>query len=243
MGQRRVVPESGHVKQLLITGASAGIGASTAKRFLEAGYGVVNLSRRPCPVTGVMHMSCDLSVPGFVEEIADGLTSHLESAESVTVVHNAARMARDTAADTDSGSLRNVLEVNVVAANSLNRLCLPFMDAGSAILYVGSTLSEKAVPASYSYVISKHALVGMMRATCQDLAGTGIHTACICPGFTDTEMLRDHVPAEALEAVRGVSTFGRLIEPGEIADVILWAAGAPVINGAVIHANLGQVER
>jgi len=81
-----------------------------------------------------------------------------------------------------------------------------------------------------------------MRAFCQDLAGTGIHTACVCPGFTDTEMLREHVPEDAMAAVRGMSAFDRLIDPAEIAETLFWAASNPVINGSVIHANLGQIE-
>jgi NAD(P)-dependent dehydrogenase (short-subunit alcohol dehydrogenase family) len=231
------------MKTLLITGASAGIGARTAQRFLDAGYAVVNLSRRPCPVDGVSHVTCDLSAPGFVDAIANTLASHLEGAESLTLVHNAARMASDSAADTGDAELRDVLEINLVAPNALNRFCIPYMKPGSSIVYVGSTLSEKAVPGSYTYVVSKHALIGMMRSTCQDLAGTGIHTACVCPGFTDTEMLREHVPAEAMEQIQGISAFNRLIDPAEIAETLYFCAGNPVINGAVIHANLGQVER
>ena len=118
------------------------------------------------------------------------------------------------------------------------------MNAGSSIVYVGSTLSEKAVPNSYSYVVTKHAMIGMMRATCQDLAGAGIHTACVCPGFTNTEMLRAHVgdSQDVLNSIAAGSTFGRLIEPEEIARTICFAADNPVINGAIIHANLGQLE-
>jgi NAD(P)-dependent dehydrogenase (short-subunit alcohol dehydrogenase family) len=231
------------MRQMLITGASAGIGARTAQRFLDAGYGVINLSRRTCPVAGVQHLTCDLSHPDFVEEISAELAPRLGSADSLTLVHNAARMDHDSAAATDSARLRDVLEVNVVAPSALNRFCIPYMRPGSAIVYVGSTLSEKAVPGSYSYVTSKHAMVGMMRSTCQDLANTGIHTVCICPGFTDTEMLRVHVPAEAIDSVRAMSAYNRLIDPAEIAEAICWAASNPVINGAVIHANLGQVER
>jgi 3-oxoacyl-[acyl-carrier protein] reductase len=238
-----MTPGNTAMNVLLITGGSAGIGASTAARFAEAGWRIVNLSRRPCPVENVVHLACDLSAPAFIDGIAATLTAELEAATRITLVHNAARMASDTAATTDSGDLRTVLEVNLVAPNTLNRFCVPYMKPGSSILYVGSTLSEKAVPGSYSYVVTKHAMVGMMRATCQDLAGTGIHTACICPGFTDTEMLREHVPADALPMVRGMSAFNRLIEPREIADTLFWAAASPVINGAVIHANLGQVER
>lgn len=228
---------------LLITGGSAGIGASTAQRFSDAGYAVINLSRRDCPVADVMHIPCDLTRHDFADAIAATVEPLLRDAERIVLVHNAARMDNDTAATTDSAALREILEINLVAPNTLNRLCLPFMKRGSAIVYVGSTLAEKAVPGVFSYATAKHGMVGMMRATCQDLADTGIHTACVCPGFTDTEMLRSHVPAEALDGVRAMSAFGRLIDPAEIAETIFWAAGNPVINGAVIHANLGQVER
>jgi len=231
------------MKLAVVTGASAGIGLATAERFLDAGYRVVNLSRRPCPLSDVVHLRCDLSDPNSADALAPQLTPHLDAAGEIALIHNASRLAGDTADDTTSISLRTVLEVNVVAINSINRLVIPRMGAGSCILFVASTLAEKAVPGSYSYVVTKHAQVGMMRAVCQDLAGRGIHTACICPGFTDTEMLRAHVPPEAMDAVRGMSAFNRLIEPGEIAGMLYWAATTPVINGSVIHANLGQIER
>ena len=166
----------------------------------------------------------------------------LQQADEIVLIHNASRLSNDSAVETPSQALREVIEINLVAPNSLNYLIIPFMKPGSSIIYVGSTLSEKAVPGSYSYVLTKHGLVGMMRATCQDLAGRGIHTACVCPGFTDTEMLRQHVPDDAMEAVRGMSAYNRLIDPNEIADTLYWSATNPVINGAVLHANLGQVE-
>lgn len=231
------------MKCLVVTGASAGIGAATARRFLDADYRSINLSRRECPVAGVIHVPCDLADPDFVSRSETALRPLLAESDTLVLVHNAARLDHDSATATDSAALRRVLEVNVVAANSLNALCLPYMQAGSAIVYVGSTLSEKAVPGAFSYVTSKHAVVGMMRATCQDLAGTAIHTACVCPGFTDTGMMRDHVPADDMARVRAMSAFQRLIEPAEIAETIFWAATHPVINGAVLHANLGQVDR
>lgn len=231
------------MKLLVITGASAGIGAATAAAFLDAGYAVVNLSRRPCPVRGAVHITCDLSNPAFLDSVADQVGPMLQEAEQTALVHNASRLSSDTAVTTPSDALREIIELNIVAANTLNQYVIPTMGTGSSVLLVGSTLSEKAVPGSYSYVISKHAVIGMMRALCQDLAGTGVHTACICPGFTDTEMLRAHVPADAMAAVAGMSAFDRLIEPAEIAETLLFAAEQPVLNGAVIHANLGQRER
>ncbi len=231
------------MKLMIITGASAGIGLQTADRFLRDGYTVVNLSRRPCALPAVTHINCDLSMPGFLENISQQLLPLLEQAETLVLIHNAARLEPDSALETPSNNFRKVLEVNLIAPNTLNYFLLPYMRPGSALLYVGSTLSEKAVPGRFSYVVSKHAMVGMMRASCQDLAGRGIHTACICPGFTDTEMLRQHVPAEVLERIGQTSAFGRMVSPMEIAETLHWAAHHPVINGAVLHANLGQLER
>ena len=230
------------MKLLIISGASSGIGLACAEAFTGEGYRVINLSRRPCPLTDVRSISCDLSKTDFATQLATDIGDDLSKAEQICVVHNASVLANDAVGTTSSQALRDIYEVNLIAPNSLNNLALPNMQTGSSILYIGSTLSEKAVANSFSYVTSKHATIGMMRATCQDLAGGVIHTACICPGFTDTQMLREHVPAEALESVAGLSTFNRLIDPNEIANTVLFAAQNPVMNGAVIHANLGQRE-
>jgi len=229
-------------KLLVITGASSGIGLACAQAFLADGYRVVNLSRRPCPNTAVKSIACDLAQPDFGAALAGELATELAGASHISVVHNASLLANDKIGETSSADLRHIYEINLIAPNTLNNLLIKHMGKASSILYIGSTLSEKAVPNSYSYVTSKHATVGMMRSTCQDLAGGTIHTACICPGFTDTQMLREHVPADAMDFVAGMSAFKRLIEPEEIAATVLFAANNPVINGAVLHANLGQVE-
>jgi NAD(P)-dependent dehydrogenase (short-subunit alcohol dehydrogenase family) len=229
----------------LITGASRGIGREAAARFLKAGWSVMNLSRSPCPVPGVLNVEADLSLPAWEEKVGPAVREALgTSGGRVSLVHNAALYAHDDALSLSAEHLRRVLEVNIVGPAMLNRLVRPYLTDGSSILYVGSTLSEKAVRGMASYVTSKHALVGLMRATCQDLAGTRVHTACICPGFTDTEMLRQNVGEDTavLQSVAARTTFGRLILPEEIADVLLFCANTPVFNGAVIHAHLGQIE-
>jgi len=232
------------MKVAIITGASVGIGSATAQAFLEEGFAVFNLARRECPVNGVVSLTCDLADETSISSAGDTLGKALSGCSEVALVHNASQMRKDSVDDCSSDSLRQVMATNVIAVNSLNQRLLPLLPSSSSVLYVGSTLSEKAVPGSFSYVVSKHAQLGMMRSTCQDLMGSGIHTAMICPGFTDTEMLRTHLgnDPEIEAAVAGMNSFNRLIEPQEIAELIRWAHHNPVINGAVLHANLGQKE-
>lgn len=230
---------------LVISGASAGIGKATAAKFIEDNWEVVNLSRRAAPVAGVNNIAVDLARAGFLEKIRPELEPKLAAASQICLIHNAALLNKDSLQTLTEITFRRVLELSLVAPQVVNRFILPFMGPDSSILYVGSTLSEKAVPGAFSYVVSKHAQVGMMRATCQDLAGTGIHTAAICPGFTNTEMLNQHLnhDEEVLAAVRSMTAYNRLVEPEEIAEVLHFAATHPVLNGAVLHANLGQLER
>ena len=232
------------MKTLIITGASKGIGFQVAKMAAEKSYRVINISRSDAAHASIENHNIDLAAPDAADKFAL-LVEELQIDGHITLIHNAAELKSDSAANTATADFRHTLELNVVAPHILNQILIPKMTQGSGIIYVGSTLSEKAVANTYSYVVSKHALIGMMRSTCQGLANTGIHTACVCPGFTDTEMLRAHVgeDAEIIESLSSLSTFGRLVTPEEIANTIVFAAENPVINGAVIHANLGQVER
>ncbi len=229
---------------LIITGASAGIGLATAQYFLDRGFHVVNLSRRACPIAEVQNFQVDLADHGVWDALDAPLRQAVVDAERIILIHNAALLPTDTVDTVDAATLRRVLEVNIVAPTILNRIILPLMQPGSAILYVGSTLSEKGVAGQLSYVTSKHALVGLMRATCQDLMGKRIHTACICPGLTDTAMLHERSGhnEEVLDFFRNMSSENRLVEPQEIAEVLYFAAMHSVINGTVLHANLGQKE-
>ena len=128
-------------------------------------------------------------------------------------------MQSDNVENIDLDNLREVLEVNLVGPSILNKMIIPYMNKGSSILYVGSTLSEKAVPQMSSYVMTKHGMIGLMRSTCQDLFGRFIHTSCICPGATETEMLVEYVQGnkEALTMMAQTLSENRLILPEEIA--------------------------
>lgn len=231
-------------KVLVITGASKGIGRATASLFLEKGYTVINLSRSKPDLAGITHIPADLADPDWTKHHSQAILDAVGTADLLVLVHNAAMMVKDTTETASPQIMQQVFQLNVIAAVQLNQLLLPLMKAGSSILYVASTLAEKAVAGTCSYVSSKHAQLGLMRSTCQDLFGRNIHTAAVCPGLTDTEMLREHCNNDAtvLASMAAISSYNRLVKPEEIAYTLFFCAQNPAINGATIHANLGQRE-
>lgn len=231
-------------KYLVITGASRGIGLATSGLFARNGFEVINLSRSADPFGNARHLALDLTQRGWERHITEQLLPMLHDAGQVVLVHNAGAIIKDSLPALNVEEFRRVIELNVIAPAQLSHLVLPAMKPGSSIIFIGSTLGEIGVPNSCAYVTSKHALIGLMRSTCQDLVDTGIHTASVCPGFTDTEMLRAHVghSEEILQAIASGVAQKRLIRPDEIAETIYFCAHNPVINGAVIHANLGQIQ-
>lgn len=231
-------------KVLVITGGSRGIGEAVIKTFQTDNWQIINISRTPCNLANVHNISIDLLKSGWQQKHGEAIIKHCQHADQICIVHNASVFYKDSIDTLDPQALRDVLEFSLVAPITLNQLILPFMKKGSSIIYIGSTLSEMAISGRASYVIAKHGLIGLMRSTCQDLAGRGISTCCICPGFVNTEMLTSQVSAEILQMlVKQKVSAGRLIEPHEIAAFVQFCANHPIVNGSVLHANLGQMNQ
>jgi len=231
---------------LIITGASRGIGKATAELFLQQGWQVINLSRTPCSLEGVTHIETDLSDSDAVGRAITQLAELVQDTRRIALVHNAAVYCQNDTIETMTDTmLQTAVNIAITSPNRLNQKILPLMGPQSSILYIGSTLSEKAVPNAASYSIVKHAVAGMMKATCQDVQRDDFHTCCICPGFTETDMLGDVAKKHphAMESIKKMVHAHRLIQPSEIASLVFYCAENPVVNGSVIHANLGQIER
>jgi NAD(P)-dependent dehydrogenase (short-subunit alcohol dehydrogenase family) len=211
--------------------------------FRDNGYHVVNVSRHRGGFEQGAWIQADLSEPDWLEHIAPRLIGEVQHAGEVVIVHNAAALVRDSIEHSRDAELGGVFQANVMAPIQLNRLLLPYMDAGSSIVYIGSSLSETAVPGRLSYVVSKHAQIGLMRATALEIAGRDMHTVCVCPGITDTEMARQHFGGDddSIEpfVLRNV-LLKRALRPEEIARLIYFCATTQSVNGSIIRANLGR---
>jgi len=231
-------------KTLIITGGSKGIGKSIILKFLEAKYFVINISRTPCQLGEVYNIQADLTENDVELKIKRELDSLLKEKSSICLVHNAAYQVNDSVGAQEKYDLEKSLAVAITLPSLLNGMVIPYMEAGSSIIYIGSTLSVKAVKHAASYIISKHAVAGLMKATCQDLSDYPIHTCCICPGFTETEMLMSHLKnkPESLEFAKSKVGAKRLLRPDEIAEIVYFSSKNPALNGSMLQANLGQLE-
>lgn len=229
-------------KTIVLTGGSRGIGEATLKLFTEEGWKGINISRTSCKIPGVKSFSIDLSIPENIEQNAKQLLEAVNEPSQLCLVHNAGYQTKDTVMDLSLDEIRHTMNVNVVSSSLLNKLLIPRMKPGSAILYLGSMLADRGVPGNASYTLSKHAVLGLMRSTCQDLVGKNITTCCICPGLVNTQLLKESMSDQLVQHLLDTYVIGkRLIQPSEIAKVIFNCANSPVINGAIVPANLGLV--
>jgi NAD(P)-dependent dehydrogenase (short-subunit alcohol dehydrogenase family) len=234
------------VKYLIITGGSRGIGAKTIDLFIEKNWKIINISRTKSTSPNVYNITVDLSQPINQEKLLENFKHIFSLSEThidnICFVQNAAYYKRDFLPSLSMDEFIKTWQINIVAAVSLNQILIPLMPPGSSIIYMGSTLSEKAVPGSASYAISRHATAGLMKVTCQDLIVQQIRSCCICPGLVNTDMLKESMDETTIEYLLQNKIIGkRLIEPEEIARIIHFCAVTPSINGSIIHANLGQL--
>jgi 3-oxoacyl-[acyl-carrier protein] reductase len=188
-------------------GASKGIGYAIAKLFIANGYSVVNLSRGECSLSGVHNISCDLSdvegVSRVGKQVAAWLADQNPDSKPVHLVNNAGTYTVDsTRGSIDWRAFQRVMDVNVTAPAVLTaELADALLGAKQAsVVYIGSTLSEQSIANGASYCTSKHALVGLMRATTQDFFHTNTHSVCVCPGFVGTDMMQANVDGMDVDA-------------------------------------------
>jgi len=242
-------PLSGKVA--LVTGASRGIGAATARRLAADGARVViNHSRSPEAAEEVAAgirgaggeaavIQADLSRP---EEAARLVRETLERLGRLDILVNNAGVYQPASLETiDAEHLDRHFALNVRAPVLLSHEAARVMESGAVILNISSGLGSVPAPGVSAYGASKAALESFTRSHAVELGPRGIRVNCVAPGTTDTEMLRGGIPAEVLTKLISMTPLGRLGEPEDVADVIAFLASeqARWVTGQVLAASGG----
>jgi NADP-dependent 3-hydroxy acid dehydrogenase YdfG len=208
-------------KRAIVTGASSGIGAATARQLEEAGARVVTGSRRD----GGLDVTDPESSRAFVERA-------LAELGGLDILFNNAGLAlgRDPVWESKEEDERQVIETNVLGLMRMTRLCLPALidDGGGHIVNMGSVAGIWSYVNGSSYVASKFAVHGYTRALRDDLQGKPVRITNIAAGMVETNFsavrFRDE---EAGKAVYSNVAMGGPIHAEDVADCVLFALTRP----------------
>ena len=226
---------------ILITGASRGIGAATYALLKIHGHNIRGHSSRGSDEL----IAGDLSDPASPRNIWDTALAELD--ERIDVLINNAGIyeaVADNAPDDEwHAAWARTLTVNLQASADLSRLAVShFLDRGEGgrIVNVASRASFRGdSPQHWHYAASKAAMVGMTRTIARGYAAQGILCFAVAPGFTVSEMTEEYLSGRGGAAIVADIPLGRVATTDEVAETIRWlAVDAPAsATGSVIDVN------
>ena len=226
---------------ILVTGASRGIGAAAYALLKKTGHKVVGHSTRGNDVLVAGDLA-DPSAPRNVWDTAlDELGGHVD-----VLVNNAGiyEAVADNVSDDEWHSAWNrTMTINLQASADLSRLAVShFLDRGGVgrIVNVASRAAYRGdSPQHWHYAASKAAMVGMTKTIARGYASEGILCFAVAPGFTVSEMTEEYLTGRGGAKILADIPLGRVATTDEIAEVIRWLAiDAPAsATGSVIDAN------
>jgi 3-hydroxy acid dehydrogenase/malonic semialdehyde reductase len=209
-------------RRAIVTGASSGIGAATARALEEAGARVHTGSRRD----GNLDVTDAASSERFVEEA-------LAALGGIDILVNNAGLARGRDPVWEAGDVdeREVIETNVLGLMRMTRLCLPHLIGSGRghIVNLGSVAGIWSYPSGSSYVASKFAVHGYTRALRDDLHGRPVRVTNIAPGLVETDFskVRFHGDEQRGKAVYADVAMGGPLHAQDVADCIMFALTRP----------------
>jgi NAD(P)-dependent dehydrogenase (short-subunit alcohol dehydrogenase family) len=229
-------------KVAIITGASRGIGASLVKSFREIGYDVVANSRsirksHPPHDSAVWLIDGDIANRGTAERIVSAAMERFGRID--TLVNNAGVFIPKPFVDYSEADFVTMTAVNLAGFFHITQITVPRMlEAGSGhIVNITTAVAEQpmaSIPAALAS-LTKGGLNAVTRSLAIEYAGRGIRVNAVSPGSIKTPM---HRP-EAHEFLSGLQPMGRMGEPEEIADAVLYLERAAFVTGEILHVDGG----
>jgi NAD(P)-dependent dehydrogenase (short-subunit alcohol dehydrogenase family) len=244
-------------KCALITGGASGIGRATALLFAQQGAAVAVVDMNEAQGQAVaqaiiqnggraVFIRCDVSQAADCQRAVQETVEQLGGLD--ILFNNAGIIRRADVVGTTEAEWDRVMDVNVKSIFLFGKYAVPIMAqaGGGVIINTASGWGLKGGRNAVSYCASKGAVVNMTRAMALDHGAQNIRVNCVCPGDTDTPMLRNEAqqlgePEAKFMAEAAERPLGRYGQPEEIAQAVLFLASeaSSFVTGAVLAVDGG----
>ena len=246
-------------RHALITGAGTGIGEAISRQLHREGHAVTLVGRRSEPLETLSQalgkqsfaVTGDVTDRGEIESAFKAATAQFGD---VQILVNCAGMAPTAPFHrVDFADWQRTMDVNVNGVFHCTQLALESMleNNWGRVVNIASVASLRGFPYVSGYCASKHAVLGMTRALALEVATHGITVNAVCPGYVDTDIVRNAIAgivsktgrteADAMQHFTESNPQGRLVEVTEVASAVSWlcSEGAASVTGQAIAIDGG----
>jgi len=240
----------------LVTGASSGIGAATARRLAAEGAAVALVARRRDKLDDLVRtiggdsgralvLQADVSSPREASAAVERAVAELGRLD--TLVNNAGVMLLGPALDAPVGEWEQMVDVNVRGVLNVTHAALPYLVRAAEdsprrvadLVTISSTAGRVARPGSSVYNLTKFGVTGFSEALRQELLAKRVRVSVIEPGTVDTE-LTTHLREGIREAAKRQTESIQPLLPEDIADAVAWVVtrdGRVAVNEILVRAS------
>jgi len=235
------------MKTVLVTGGTAGIGATTARAFKDAGYNVVVNNVFDDEATAKFKE--ETGIPAYIWDVTDyeackeNVAKIIEEHGGIDVLVNNAGIIRDAMLHKmPKENWTSVIDVNLNSAFNMCQAVIGHMrEKGyGRIISIGSVNGLAGQMGQTNYSATKAGIIGFTKALARETSRKGITVNVVAPGYVNTAMMQD-IPEDVLAKIVGTVPVGRLAEPEEIARAVIFLADeqSGFITGETLSVNGG----
>ena len=236
-------------KNIIVTGASGGIGNSIIKKLNEAGANVLasgtrieKLEELRKNFNNIKILRFDISQSDKIEEFIEKATNEL-GGNLDAIINNAGITQDNLAIRMSLDEWKKVIDINLTATFLLSKFAVKKMlkNKSGKIINITSVVGHTGNLGQANYTASKAGIVAMSKSLAIEYAKKNININCISPGFIKTDMT-DKIDDKFKELIISKIPSARLGEPKDIANAVLFLASdqSDYINGETIHVNGGM---
>ncbi len=231
-----------------MTGAAGGIGKSLVRKLRAEGASVAVTDIDVSHIEAEAHFPGDISVAQFCDDLPIKTQDVLGSLD--ILINNAGIIRRGKVTEATDDDFKSTMAVNIEAPFRLCRSTIPIMatNGGGSIVNTASCWGLNPGPNHPIYIMSKAALASFTQCLGRDHAHQNIRVNAVCPNEVNTPMIRSGFsirgldPDKAIEELNETVPLGRIAEPDDISDVILFLASdeARYMCGSLVEVNGGK---